>query len=176
MCQFRVLPENSAVLIEARSNVGPISFGTSVLTGSLLARLEGDTFATQVIPVAELTVDLRSLTSGNALYDAELVQRLNVRMHPFSTVVLRGLRAMLSSASDQRFTASGDLNLHGVTKEISGTLSVARSGSRAFSISGQHEFDIRDFDIPTPSVLMLHIYPRVRVHLQLEVTAVSEQN
>jgi polyisoprenoid-binding protein YceI len=174
LSEFLVRPEASAVLIEARSNVGPISFGTNELQGRLLVRLEGEQLVAEVIEAANLTVDLSSLTSGNALYDAELVQRLGVRRFPSSTVVLKDARAMRSVASEQRFAASGELNLHGVTRDIQGTLSVTHASPDVFSVSGEHEFDIRDFDIPTPSVLMLHIYPRVRVHLQLEVVAVVQ--
>jgi len=36
-------------------------------------------------------------------------------------------------------------------------------------VIGEHVFDIRDFDVATPTVLMLRIYPDVRVELQLEL-------
>jgi hypothetical protein len=72
---------------------------------------------------------------------------------------LRGFRRNQSARGDQGYP---------------GTLSVTHASPDVFSVSGEHEFDIRDFDIPTPSVLMLHIYPRVRVHLQLEVVALVQ--
>ena len=33
---------------------------------------------------------------------------------------------------------------------------------------GENVFDIRDFDVVAPNVLMLRIYPDVRIELQLE--------
>jgi hypothetical protein len=35
-------------------------------------------------------------------------------------------------------------------------------------VSGEQVFDIRDFDIASPTVLMLRIYPDVLVQLQVE--------
>jgi len=35
-------------------------------------------------------------------------------------------------------------------------------------ITGEQVFDIRDFAIPSPTVLMLRIYPDVRVRLHAE--------
>ena len=41
-------------------------------------------------------------------------------------------------------------------------------GARTLSVRGEHGFDIRDFDISSPTVLMFRIYPDVMVKLQLE--------
>jgi hypothetical protein len=41
-------------------------------------------------------------------------------------------------------------------------------GDGLLHAAGEHVFDIRDFDVTVPSVLMLRIYPDVRVELQLE--------
>ena len=35
-------------------------------------------------------------------------------------------------------------------------------------VRGEHGFDIRDFDVSSPMVLMFRIYPDVMVKLQLE--------
>ena len=39
-------------------------------------------------------------------------------------------------------------------------------------MSGEQVFDIRDFDIASPTVLMLRIYPDVIVQLQVEALPV----
>jgi hypothetical protein len=39
-------------------------------------------------------------------------------------------------------------------------------------VVGEHVFDIRDFDVAAPTVLMFRIYPDVRLELQLEATPV----
>ena len=40
-------------------------------------------------------------------------------------------------------------------------------------VTGGHAFDIRDFDIASPTVLMLRIYPDVTVKLQVEAIPVD---
>ena len=39
---------------------------------------------------------------------------------------------------------------------------------RRLIITGEQVFDIRDFAVPSPTVLMLRIYPDVRVRLHAE--------
>ena len=63
---------------------------------------------------------------------------------------------------------SGALTFHGVTRPATGTVSVEALDDRRLVITGEHAFDIRDFAIPSPTVLMLRIYPDVRVRLQAE--------
>ncbi len=40
-------------------------------------------------------------------------------------------------------------------------------------ISGEQVFDIRDFAVPSPTMLMLRIFPDVRVRLQVEAERVE---
>ena len=158
---FDVDASESGLLIEARSTAGAISFGTNVIEGSLdVAEFDG-TLLLIPAPQAELTVDLRTLRSGNKLYDAELGQRLDVRRHPIASIVLTG-----AATAGTRYQVSGLVTLHGATKEMAGSVT-AQPAEGGWLITGEQVFDIRDFDIPVPSVLMLRIFPDVRVFLNL---------
>ena len=66
------------------------------------------------------------------------------------------------------FRARGDLTFHGVTRPAEGTVSVEVLSDRRLVVTGEQVFDIRDFAVPSPTVLMLRIYPDVRVHLHAE--------
>jgi polyisoprenoid-binding protein YceI len=162
--RFDLVPGRSAVLVEARSNVGPIAFGTTALNGHVEAAIIDAAVDPDAAPSARLAFELRSLRSGNALYDAELLRRVDGRRHPTTTVELR--EAVRIGASD-RYSVTGDLTFHGVTRSASGTVAVAVRPDHALEITGEHVFDIRDFDLSAPTVLMLRIYPDVRVQLQL---------
>ena len=72
--RFGVLPERSVALIDARSTVGPISFGVIGLTRHR-SSAEPATTACASRRAPPLTVDIRvdRLRSGNSLYDAELL-------------------------------------------------------------------------------------------------------
>jgi hypothetical protein len=70
--------------------------------------------------------------------------------------------------SVDRFHVDGEVTFHGTTRPIDGTVNVALPTPRKLVVSGQQVFDIRDFDIASPTVLMLRIYPDVIVQLQIE--------
>lgn len=164
--RYSVIPERSAVLIEARSNVGPISFGTTSVSGYMEARHNQNAFLTHPAPEAALSLDLRTLQSGNKIYDAEVARRLDVRRSPTATIALRQISRL---EAGNRYSLTGLVTLHGVTRLIDGAIEADFQSDGTCSISGEQVFDIRDFDIPNPTVLMLRIFPDVRVHMKLEM-------
>jgi len=163
--RYEVTSGHSAVLIEARSNVGPIAFGTTSVQGSLEVSMDGATIDVDgAAPEATLSLELQTFSSGNSLYDAELLRRIDAKLHPTTTLELRNASRLGQS---DRYQVEGDLSFHGLTRRISGTVGVEISAQGALSVIGEHVFDIRDFDVAAPSLLMLRIYPDVRVELQL---------
>jgi polyisoprenoid-binding protein YceI len=156
------------VLIEARSTVGPITFGTTSVGGYLDVGIrEGEIDLDCAVANARLELELSTLSSGNSLYDAELLQRIDARRFPMTVVELRAIERIGQS---DRYTVDGDLTFHGVTRRTSGTVEVQVDQSGLMHVAGEHVFDIRDFDVEAPTVLMLRIYPDVRLELQLEAT------
>ena len=158
------------MLIEARSNVGPIAFGSTDLEGYIELTVDERAIDVDVAPTARLAVPLGSLRSGNALYDAELLRRIDARTFPETVVELA---AAARIGSTDRYQVTGDLTFHGITKQLSGTVAATLTNDGRIAIVGEHVFDIRDFDVAAPTVLMLRIYPDVRVQLQLEAETVD---
>lgn len=162
--QFRIVPEESLVAIYARSNVGPIRWEGSNIRGGFEAAVVNSSFDASVQPIGRLELALDDLTSGNALYDAELMRRLEARQYPAMVAELR----FLDPAGDyNRYQVQGTLTLHGVTREMTGALAVQFDDETTVQVFGEKVVDIRDFNIPSPSMLMLKIYPDVRVRLKL---------
>ncbi len=153
----------SALLVEARSNVGLVSFGTTQIAGDIEAFEVGQSLDTRRECAARLVVPLASLSSGNALYDAELQKRLSARLFP--DVVVELVEAAPLSPAEHH--VSGRFTLHGVTAVLQGDVRITRPDLESILIRGESVIDIRDFGIPVPSVLMLRIYPDVKVSLQL---------
>lgn len=169
--RFGVNPDGSAVLIEARSNVGPIEFGSMNIDGYVeVATDEDHEVLTDPAPAARVIIGLNSLRSGNSLYDAELLRRVDARQYPTAVLELQEARRL--SRSD-RYEVTGSLTFHGVRRTLEGTVQVTRPDDKIIRIDGEHALDIRDFNIAAPNVLMLRIYPDVRVHLQLEAQLVA---
>jgi hypothetical protein len=55
-----------------------------------------------------------------------------------------------------------------------GTVSIDALSDRHLVISGEQVFDIRDFALSSPTVLMLRIFPDVRVSLHAEAELEEE--
>ncbi len=166
---FRLVPERCAVLIEVRSTVGPISFGTIDVSGTIEAHVDG-VLHTDIRPTGQLTIDMRGLNSGNRFYDAELLRRIDARRFPTANVQLR---ECTTSGPGSRYRLAGELTFHGVTRPAEGSVTVEVKSDRRLIITGEQVFDIRDFAVPSPTVLMLRIYPDVRVRLHAEAEIAS---
>jgi polyisoprenoid-binding protein YceI len=153
------------VLIEVRSTVGPLSFGAIGLTGSVEATVTDGVLRTEAAPSGRLEIAVAELRSGNDLYDAELLRRIDARRFPTATVELRECAA---SGPGTRYGLKGDLTFHGVKRPAQGTVDVQAVSDRRLVVTGEQVFDIREFSIPSPTVLMFRIYPDVRVRLHAE--------
>jgi DNA-binding PadR family transcriptional regulator len=162
---FRLVPERSVVLLDVRSTVGPISFGAIGVTGALEAEVAADRVSCVNQPAGFIEIALDGLRSGNGLYDAELLRRIDVRRFPIARLELSRC-APLSSAN--RYRLQGELAFHGVTQPADGTVNVTVKPDGRLVVTGEHVFDIRSFAVPSPTMLMLRIYPDVRVRLQIE--------
>ncbi len=170
MSRFVIDPARSAVLIDARSTVGPISFGTIGVEGSVSAVLVDGVVRTDVAPTGSLTVDVTAFSSGNKLYDAELQRRIDSRRFPTARVELRECEPTQGA----RYRLRGELTFHGISRIAEGTVCVESISEDRIVISGEQVFDIRDFAVPSPTMLMLRIFPDVRVRLQAEAQRVDD--
>jgi polyisoprenoid-binding protein YceI len=92
------------------------------------------------------------------------MRRLDARRYPMASAELRFLDA---AGHLNRYQVHGDLTLHGVTRTMIGALAVDFDGKSVVRVYGDKVVDIRDFNIPSPTMLMLRIYPDVRVRISL---------
>lgn len=162
--RFRVVPDRSVVLIEARSTVGPIRFGAMGLTGLIELDMDGVAIASDSQPAATITVPVDKLKSGNGLYDAELLRRIEARRFPKAILTLDDC----APVGPDRYRLSGHIQFHGVTRRVQGTVVVKLLSERRLVVTGDQALDVRDYQLPSPTVLMLRIYPDVRINLHLE--------
>jgi len=163
--RFHLVPDRSVGLIEVRSTVGPISFGAIGITGEIEAFFADGLVQTDLPLSGHIEIDVSGLRSGNGLYDAELLRRIDARRFPTATV---DLRSCAPSGLATRYQLEGDLTFHGITRSVQGTVRVVADSAHRLVITGEQVFDIRDFAVPSPTVLMLRIYPDVRVRLHAE--------
>jgi DNA-binding PadR family transcriptional regulator len=162
---FRLVPARSVVLIEVRSSVGPISFGAIGLEGAIEADVGNSVVRPGSQPAARVEIAVNGLRSGNSLYDAELMRRIDARHFPTATI---DLTETVAVGRANRYRLSGQMSFHGVTRAVEGAVTVNVVDDELLVVTGEQVFDIRDFDVPSPTVLMLRIYPDVRVRLHVE--------
>jgi PadR family transcriptional regulator PadR len=170
---FNLVGERSVVLIEARSTVGPISFGALGLRGWVRASLSGGTLAAEPPPEAHLEFDVKGLSSGNSVYDAELLRRVDADRFPTAAIDLTS-SSRISRAS---YRVSGLVSFHGSSRLAEGTVRLeVDAGSGRLVVEGEEPFDMRDFSISVPAVLMLRIFPDVKalLHVEAELAPAAE--
>lgn len=196
---FRVVGSRSSLVVEARSNVGPIAFSTDQLDGSIAVELAEGLVMVEPPPVATLRARVAGLTSGNPLFDQELVRRVEARRYPFVEVRL----ATAARIGDGNcYQIEGTVTMHGVPCSLAGMVTVtvhaprphggasvreevasvpgstapvrpAQPGLATMTVTGSHIVDIRRFGMAVPTMPLLKLYPDVRLALHLEAEAVA---
>lgn len=160
--RFRLDPERSTLTIHATSSIHPIDTATAV-TGWIELEVSADgTPVADQGAAAEIELALGEMRSGNPLIDREAERRLDVRRHPTVGGVLTELGA---PDAEGRRVAAGDLSFHGVTRRITGALSIGAAAGGGLHLTGHAELDVTDFGVQPPSLLVVKVHKEVRVEL-----------
>ncbi|HKA89989.1 MAG TPA: YceI family protein [Haliangiales bacterium] len=168
MARYRVVPDRSHLTAEARSSLHPIKVETNGLQGFVEADADGGGPRLG----APFTVEIAAerLKSGNFLTDTELQRRLETRKFPRIVGDVKGADPVGGSL---RWRLSGNLSLHGVTRATDAEVTVRVVDDRTLEIEGEKVIDIRDYGMTPPKLLMLRVYPDVKVHARLVVVRVD---
>ncbi|WP_412537722.1 YceI family protein [Longispora sp. K20-0274] len=162
MATFRIVPDRSRVWIDARTSVHPIHGEADGVTGALDLEVDGDALVLEPPPTGRLTLPVGRLRSGNRLYDSELLRRVDARRYPEIIAEVREV-----TRSGHGYRVRGDLTFHGVTRRVDGEVSVAFPDPDTAEITGERTFDVRDFGVEPPKILLLRVYPDVTVRVRL---------
>lgn len=165
MTGYRIAPERSQVWIEARSSLHPIDGTAAGLTGLIEVELDGDGIDMSAAPRASVELPVDRLRSGNPLYDREMQRRVEASRYP--TITGRATGFQPSRSGYGAYTVSGELTFHGVTRRIAAEGRLTRLDDHTLVVEGEHVFDVRDYGITPPKILMLRVYPEVRVRVRV---------
>jgi polyisoprenoid-binding protein YceI len=171
--RFAVVPERSTVWIEARSSVHPIHTRTDGLEGFVELGVDShgrvDLART---PTGRLSLRVDRLRSGNMLEERELRRRIDARRFPTIDGELLDMRPAVDG---DRYTIRGAITFRGVTKEHEGEMHISFHDDTV-TLVGASRFDIRDYGMEPPRVLMLRVDPdvAVRVEIVAEVCAPTD--
>jgi hypothetical protein len=165
---FRIVPGRSQVWIEARSTLHPIRSETHGLEGWLDLEVGTDgQLDLAAAPRAHLEFPVSQLSSGNPLEDRELRRRIDARRYP---VIAGDLTLMRATAEVGRYRVEGDLTFRGVTRryEDEMTVEVLHGGDETMVVmAGERTFDVRDFGLEPPRILLLKVEPDVTVKVAI---------
>lgn len=162
MATFRVAPGRSQVWIEARSSVHPIHGEASGLEGQIEAEVNDGKLDLTGAPKIRIELPVDKLKSGKSLEDAEMMRRIDARKFP----TIRGEVLEVREAPGGGYHMSGELTFHGVTRPVQGEVTMQASDSTII-FEGEQTFDIRDFGVQPPKILMLKVHPDVKVRVRV---------
>lgn len=172
MARFRIVPDESRVVIDATSSVHPIRTVATGLEGFVDVALSDDGSVDMSAPAAgQLTFPVRHLRSANPLEQRELHRRIHARRYPTIDGRLTALRAGSDAA---RYVVAGDLTFLGVTRPYENELTITHAPSGRLSLTGESIFDVRDFGMEPPRILLLRVHPEVTVRIDLVAAATGD--
>jgi len=167
--RYRIVSERSQLWAEARSSLHPIHIEAAGLEGYFEADVNGDRPNLDAPVTGRVEVEAELLKSGNVLYDREIERRLETRKYPRIRGEVRGMRALDSGAG---YRMQGELSLHGATRAVEGDVTMRRVDESTIEVEGEQIFDIRDFGLEPPKILMLRVYPEIKVHIHVVAQSV----
>jgi polyisoprenoid-binding protein YceI len=165
MARFAIDPERSRVFIDARSTLHQIHSTTNGLDGFVELEMQGDgRLNLTVPPQGRMSLPVDRLRTGNRLEDRELKRRVNARRFPTIDGALVEMRA---TEKDGRYRLRGDLTFLGVTRSYENDVDVAQLDDLTLQLSGSARFDVRDFGLEPPQLLLLKVEPEVTVRVEI---------
>jgi polyisoprenoid-binding protein YceI len=158
-------PVRSCVWVSGRSSLHPFNTETRGISGWFGAATNADGSLDLDQPVTgELELSVDRLTSGNQLYDRELRRRIEARRYP--TISGRLTRIALEGAHPD-YVVTGEVDFHGKTRTFEHGMQI-ESTDDGLALTGQDVFDIREFGMKPPSMLMVRVYPEISVRVELQ--------
>jgi polyisoprenoid-binding protein YceI len=154
----------SCVWVSGRSSLHPINTETRGITGWFEAttRADGSLDLDHAVS-GELELAVERLTSGNQLYDRELRRRIDARRFP---TISGRLTHIAPDGAHPAYMVTGEISFHGKTRTFVHGMQVEFS-DEGISLTGEDVFDIREFGMKPPSMLMVRVYPEITVRVEL---------
>ncbi|HEV3274640.1 MAG TPA: YceI family protein [Candidatus Dormibacteraeota bacterium] len=166
MPRFVVDTAQSTVQVGLRVNLHPSHINANALAGFIECEIDDQGKPRLDQPYrAELTLPVDAIKSGNGIQDREMRRRFDISRYPEITAVVTHGEAL---DGEGRYRATAQLTMHGVTKDITGDLTLGVSGT-TMTVDGQQVMNVKDFGIDPPRLIILKVEPDV--DLQVHIVA-----
>jgi polyisoprenoid-binding protein YceI len=168
MARYRIEPGRSHVWIDAKSNLHPIHSSTDGLEGFVELNVEpAGEVDLSVTPAGKLSLQVSKLSSGNRLEDRELHKRIDSRRFPTIDGVMDQVE---KNGSSHTYRVSGDITFRGVSRRHEDEMTIHEIDDQTIQLQGSSRFDIREFGMEPPKMLMLKVDPEVEVRIEIFAT------
>ncbi len=165
MARYRIVPERSKVFISARSSLHTIDTRTDGLEGFVDLKVRGGGGLDLTVPTkGRVSLPVERMSSGNPLEDRELRRRIDARRYP---TIEGELTDMHETIRDGRYLVRGDVTFKGSTRSYEEEMAVSQDDDGTLRLTGESTFDIRDFGMDPPRILMLKVEPEVGVRVEI---------
>ncbi len=165
MARYRIIPSRSRVWVDGRSSVHPIHSTTEGLEGYIELDMDADGHVEAASkPTAELSLPVSRLSSGNRMEDREMYKRIDARRFPTIDGVLD---QMDRSGDNGTYRVSGNITFRGVARHHEDVMTLKTLDDRTIQLAGTSRFDIREFGMEPPRILMLKVHPDVDVRVEI---------
>ena len=167
--------ERSFLTIDATSSIHPIHTTTRVAGWVDLDAGGRPVLAPDEPPppggvIGQVAFDVTAMRSGNPLIDREAERRLRPTEYPtvlgeLTALVGRHDGTVLAADTDGPayvYDGAGRLTFHGVTRDITGELSIAKTDDE-LRLTGTTRIDVTDFVVQPPSLLMVKVHKDVTI-------------
>ncbi len=166
MPRFTVNTAQSTVQVGLRVNLHPSHINANALSGFIECEVDDQGQPRLDQPYrAELSLPVDAIKSGNGIQDREMRRRFDTSRYPVITAVVTHGEAL---DVEGRYRATAQLTMHGVTKDITGDLTLTVSGT-TMTVDGQQVINVKDFGIDPPRLIILKVEPDV--DLQVHIVA-----
>lgn len=164
MTTFRIDPRESRVWISGRSSLHAINSQSDSLTGTIeievLANGQLDASGAQ----ASVEFPVTQLRASNPLEQRELHRRIDAKRFP----VIRGdVESIAPTDAAGEYLVIGTVSFRGVTQPHSDTMTIERDADGSLRLAGRSTFDVRDYGMEPPKILMLKVEPIVEVRVEI---------
>ncbi len=168
--RYRIIPQRSRVWIDARSSVHPIHSDTDGLEGYLELDLdpEGRVDLTKD-PEGKVSFRVSRLSSGKRMEDREMQKRIESGRYPTIDGVLERMELL---TDDGMYQVTGDVTFKGVKRPHQDKMTIDPVDDQTIRLAGKSQFDLREFGMEPPRMLLLKVYPEVEV--RVEIVAAKE--
>jgi polyisoprenoid-binding protein YceI len=168
--RFAVNTAQSTVKVGLRVNLHPSHIEANALSGYIECEVDDQGKPRLDQPYrAELTLPVEAIKSGNGIQDREMRRRFDTSRYPAISAVVTHGEAL---EGEGRYRATAQLTMHGVTKDITGDLTLGVDGT-TLTVDGQQVINIKDFGIDPPRLIILKVEPDVDLQVHIVATLQS---